>query len=187
MLAKADELGVPAPFIDRVLAVPDLELAAECEHHEGVPRARFATAGDLRGFARWWARRFANVRSNGSLEDARRIFESVFAIGLPATANRRTLDFADRIIEQQTECSYELMDALSENHQLLFNGGPGTGKTWLAIEQALRATREGARASASGPPRWPRPRCRWGASRRPGPGSEPAQRGQRGTPWGRKG
>lgn len=145
ILAKADELGVPAPFIDRVLAVPDLELAAECEHHEGVPRARFATAGDLRGFARWWARRFANVRSNGSLEDARRIFESVFAIGLPATANRRTLDFADRIIEQQTECSYELLDALSENHQLLFNGGPGTGKTWLAIEQALRATREGAR------------------------------------------
>ena len=115
VLAKADELGVPAPFIDRVLAVPDLALAAECENRERMPRSRFATAGELRGTARWRARRFAYVRRNDSLEDARRICESVFAIGPPATANRRTLDFADRIIEQQTECSNELLDALSES------------------------------------------------------------------------
>jgi len=80
-----------------------------------MPRARFATAGDLRGTARWRARRFANVRRNDSLEDARRIFESVFAIGTPATANWWTLDFADRIIERQTDCSYELLDAFSES------------------------------------------------------------------------
>jgi len=145
IVAKADELGVSPPFIDKVLALPDLELARECEHYEGVPRARFVAAGDLRGFALWWDRRFSNKRRDCSLEDARRIFESVFAIGLPATATRRTLDFADRIIEQQTECGYELLDALSENHQLLFNGGPGTGKTWLAIEQARRWTDEGAK------------------------------------------
>jgi hypothetical protein len=143
--AKADELGVAAPFIDRVLALPDLELARECEHYEGVPRGRFVTAGDLRGFAQWWERRFACRRLECSLDEARGVFEAVFAIGLPATANRRTLDFADRLIEQQTECGYELLDALAENPQLLFSGGPGTGKTWLAIEQARRWTREGAR------------------------------------------
>lgn len=145
IIAKADEFDVGAPFVDKVLALPDVELAGEADQYEGVPRARFAAAGDLRGFARWWDRRFEGRRRDCSDEEARRIFEAVFTIGLPATANRRTLDFADRIIEQQTECGYELLDALSENQQLLFNGGPGTGKTWLAIEQAVRLTREGAR------------------------------------------
>ncbi len=145
IFAKADELGLQPPFVDRVLVLPDLELEREVGHYEGVPRARFVTAGDLRGFALWWERRFEHRRRDCSLAEARRIFESVFAIGLPATAHRRTLDFADRIIEQQTECGYELLDALSENQQLLFNGGPGTGKTWLAVEQARRFAREGAK------------------------------------------
>jgi hypothetical protein len=143
--ARAEAFQIQPPFVDEALAAPDLELAQECAYHAGVPRERFVVAGDLRAFARWWMRRFGNRPVKCSAEDARRVFDAVFAIGVPANATRHTLDFADRIIEQQTECGYELLDALSENQQLLFSGGPGTGKTWLAIEQARRHVSEGAK------------------------------------------
>jgi hypothetical protein len=44
---------------------------------------------------------------------------------------------------RQTEASYELMDVLGENRQFLVRGGAGTGKTWMAFEQARRWAESG--------------------------------------------
>jgi len=44
-----------------------------------------------------------------------------------------------------TEQQAAVMRALSTNPRILVTGGAGTGKTWLALEDALRASQEGGR------------------------------------------
>lgn len=73
-----------------------------------------------------------------SLEEARRVFESAYWNHTSDAASRQTLDFADQILERQTQERFEVLDALSDHDQLIFRGGPGTGKTWIALEVAKR-------------------------------------------------
>ncbi len=141
----AEEAKLRPPFIDRVLALPDLHLAPDVAFYQGVQRSRIAAKGDLENFAKWWTERFAGRHLQCTIKQARQIFEGVYAIGAPATDSRHVLDFADEVIEMQTGCTFDLLDAMSENQQLLFCGGPGTGKTWLAIEQAGRWADAGKR------------------------------------------
>jgi ATP:corrinoid adenosyltransferase len=42
-----------------------------------------------------------------------------------------------------TDQQCTVMNALSENPRMIVNGGAGTGKTWLAVEEALRAAESG--------------------------------------------
>lgn len=142
---QADKTGMEKPFIDRVLALPDVSISPEQTAYQGQPRDRMAAAGDLADFSSWWKPRFAGRHLRSSMEQARRLFAEVFAASMPSGATHHTLDFADRIIEQQTHLRFEILDALAENSQLLFSGGPGTGKTWLAIEQADRWAKDGKR------------------------------------------
>lgn len=142
---QADKTGMAKPFIDRVLALPDVSISPEQTAYQGQPRDRLAAAGDLADFAKWWKARFGNRYLHCGKDEARRLFAEVFAASMPSGATHHTLDFADRVIEQQTRLRFEILDALAENKQLLFSGGPGTGKTWLAIEQAARWAKEGKR------------------------------------------
>ena len=71
-----------------------------------------------------------------SLEEARRVFKSAYWNNLSDGASRQTPNFADRMIERQTQENFEILDALSNRDQLIFRGGPGTGKTWIALELA---------------------------------------------------
>jgi len=142
---QADKTGMAKPFIDRVLALPDVSISPEQTAYQGQPRDRVAAAGDLADFCNWWKARFGNRYLHCGKDEARRLFAEVFAASMPSGATHHTLDFADRVIEQQTRLRFEILDALAENKQLLFSGGPGTGKTWLAIEQAARWAKEGKR------------------------------------------
>jgi hypothetical protein len=49
----------------------------------------------------------------------------------------------DRIILRHTTAEYHLLDMLRDNRQLVIEGGPGSGKTWLALEQAFRFAGDG--------------------------------------------
>jgi hypothetical protein len=56
---------------------------------------------------------------------------------------RLRVDEADRLHLDQSQA--QLLSGLSRNHRLLVTGGPGTGKTLLAVEAARRFTAEGKR------------------------------------------
>ena len=135
---QADQIGSKMPYVDRVLALPDVELSPDQPSYEGTERHRVAAAGDLRSFSAWWRDRFHGRHLECSQDQAHRVFEGIYAIGMPAGATRHVLDFADKVIEQHMRCTFEILDALEENDQLIFSGGPGTGKSWLALEQASR-------------------------------------------------
>lgn len=138
LINQADQLGAKMPFVDRVLALPDVQLSKEQASYQGTDRDRVTAIGDLCDFSSWWTKRFAGRHLECSKDQARRIFEGVYAIGMPAGATRHVLDFADKVIEHHTRGHFEILDALAGNDQLIFSGGPGTGKSWLALEQASR-------------------------------------------------
>lgn len=142
---QEDVLGLSTPFIDRVLAVPDMFPDPDVATFLGQPRDRVISAGELNEFAAWWAARFRGRSRHGTLDHARELFSSLYATGLGADASSHALDFADVLVERQTACRFEILDALEQNRQLLFGGGPGTGKTWLAIELAARWAKAGRR------------------------------------------
>ncbi len=84
-----------------------------------------------------------NFPGRGTSECA---FGETILIAVPETfgqdatpqAERHFVDETDRMLIQQTEAEYELLDVLVGNRQFLVQGGTGSGKTWLAFEQACR-------------------------------------------------
>lgn len=138
-------LGLDAPWVDCVVALPDVPLATQAASYEGYPRSCVLAANDLERFAQWWHERFRHKKLLPTLSEAHRVFDAVYAINSPAGSSSYTLDFADKVIEKQTKGSYELLDALVEHDRLIFRGGPGTGKTWLALEIARRWAKEHGR------------------------------------------
>lgn len=132
------------PYIDAVLGLPDIEIAPEQLHHYAHPRVKIAASNDLADFPAWWTHRFAKRNLRCTFEQARQVFNALFAAGAPESATTHLLDHAAQILERHTMQRFELLDALEENHQLLVRGGPGTGKTQLALEQARRWARKGS-------------------------------------------
>lgn len=60
-----------------------------------------------------------------------------------ASSPRVDLENLEQSIVKFTEEQYESLDLLDENERVLFKGPAGTGKTFLAMETARRALREG--------------------------------------------
>lgn len=135
---NAETLGVQLPFVGSALALPDACLSPSQLGFAGQPRSRILDQTDLKNFSAWWKKNMSPRLCHPSLEEARRVFNSAYWNNQSDGANRQTLDFADQIIERQTKESFEILDALSDHDQLIFRGGPGTGKTWIALEVAKR-------------------------------------------------
>lgn len=143
--AQGHILGLDVPWVDCVVALPDVQLAPQAASYEGYSRTCVLAANDLGRFAQWWHERFHHKKLLPTLVEARRLFDAVYAVNSPAGSSGYTLDFADKVIERQTNARYDVLDALVEHDRLIFRGGPGTGKTWLALETAKRWTKEHGR------------------------------------------
>ena len=142
---EARRMGVDSPWVAQALAVPHVHMAGEQLSFAGGPRLRILAGTDLKYFQEWWGNLMLGKRLAPSLEEARSLFDRLFAPGRPDGADSWTLDFADRLIERQTQARFEVLDALEAHNQFLFRGGPGTGKTWVALELARRWTEAGRR------------------------------------------
>lgn len=127
----------PSLFVGRALAVPALTLSSGVKEHRGIDRQWIFDSGDLREFAGAWTERMRFW--GGQLDDrARVLFFETFGQDATPQAVRHFVDETDRVLIRQTEVEYELLDVLGGNHQFLVQGGTGSGKTWLAFEQACR-------------------------------------------------
>jgi predicted NACHT family NTPase len=94
-----------------------------------------------------WRRLFAKRPQTISAKE-RTIFLDSFAKDISPKAIKQFISETDRIILRHTTAEYQVLDMLHDNRQLMVQGGPGSGKTWLALEQAFRFANEGLQVLA---------------------------------------
>jgi hypothetical protein len=134
---KSQQGDRPSLYVGRALALPGLKLPSSAKEHHGIDRQWILDGSDLREFSKAWSDR---MRFWGAHFDnrARVIFFETYGKGATPAAVRHFVDETDRMLIRQTEAEYELLDVLSDNRQFFVQGGTGSGKTWLAFEQACR-------------------------------------------------
>jgi len=135
--------GRADPMVHRMVGLPEVAIPPNIPNYQNMPREGILDQGDFANIVNWWKNHFANTWKD---KEARRaVFLEVFAPHLPAGVSRVMLTLSDQQLERHTYARFELLDALEQNHQFLFRGGPGTGKTWFALEQAFRWAKQGKR------------------------------------------
>ena len=77
LLAAADEQGHATPFVEHVLALPDVTISPDQAFYQGQPRLRILDHGDLTVFEKWWAARFSDRQLKCTPDEARRLFGSL--------------------------------------------------------------------------------------------------------------
>jgi len=133
----------PSLFVGRALALPGLSLPATDKDYHGINRQWIFDAGNLRDFTKTWNERMHLWGARLDPRSRDTFFETFGKDAVPK-AVRHFVDETDRLLIRQTEAGYELLDALSANRQFLVQGGTGSGKTWLAFEQACRWAESGS-------------------------------------------
>lgn len=137
-LSKLNHLPKNAqlPYVAKALALPNNEIATNLKEYHGIPREYILALNDLRSFIDVWDRYFPQ---KPTLEKHHReIFLAAFGECINPKTIRKFVSETDKFILQQTKAGYQLLDMLSQNRQLLVQGGVGTGKTWMALECAYR-------------------------------------------------
>jgi Uncharacterized conserved protein (DUF2075) len=139
---KAD--GGEIPFVSKALCLPDVDLDPTISSYKEIDRTLIIDRSDLAAFETTWARLFTKRHETSSTKE-RKIFLDSFATEISPKAIRQFISETDRIILRHTTAEYQVLDMLGDNRQLIVQGGPGSGKTWLALEQAFRFADEGLR------------------------------------------
>ena len=134
----------PSLYVGRALALPGVSLGNESKEYHGIERQWIFDRSDLKNFPAAFHKRMAawGVKPDGRARD---IFFDCFGKEVSPEAIRHFVDETDRLLIRQTEVEYELLDNLAANRQFLIQGGIGSGKTWLAFEQARRWANGGDR------------------------------------------
>ena len=126
--------GGPSPFLHRAFALPNLHLLPGSDQVDRIPPDRVLdhrALGDLPG---WWRRNVAKVRNR--CPDSRRVFLQAFAKGLEPESLRLFMRDSERLFARFRSTEMSLLKRVWPNRQLLVKGGPGTGKTFMALQTA---------------------------------------------------
>ncbi len=75
-------------------------------------------------------------------EAALNLFHAVYGNASPE-AEARFISETDRLLIEKASADFSLLEALSENSQLLVRGGPGSGKSWMAERHARMLASQG--------------------------------------------
>ena len=127
-------------YVDKVLALPDVEIGEKDESHQGIEWDLIADRNDLQWFESWWRRRFLDQPVG---DDARTLFMDTFGPTARPAEVRHFVHHSEEIFRRQCLANFEMLDMLEANRQLLVEGGAGTGKTWHAMVKAVRLARGG--------------------------------------------
>jgi hypothetical protein len=125
-----------APWVQKALVFPLLEIAPNITEHRGIPRELIVAGNDLRDFARVWRRLFPESRAVA--KEQRDVFLEAFGEGIAPKNVQAFISETDTLLLRQATANYRLLDMLAGNRQIVFEGGVGTGKSWHALEQARR-------------------------------------------------
>lgn len=134
--------GRRLPFVVKALCVPEITVDPTATEFRGIDRTMIVDRRDLVDFVTIWHHRLFD-RNQAITAESRMVFTEAFAADITPKALRHFVSETDRILLRHLQGDYEILEMLDGNRQLLVEGGPGTGKTWLALEQAYRLAESG--------------------------------------------
>lgn len=129
--------GKEIPFVAKALCLPNIDIDPNVPSYREIDRNLIVDRDDLASFQATWRRLFPKHFQTISKQE-RELFLETFAKEISPSAIRHFISETDRIILRQTTAEYHLLDMLRDNRQLIIEGSPGSGKTWLTLEQAFR-------------------------------------------------
>ncbi len=136
--------GNGTPFVAKALCLPDVTIDPKIASYKEIDRNLIVDRGDLTAFETTWRRLFVR-RDLAVPEKERTVFLDSFTKDILPKEIKHFISETDRILLRQTTAEYQVLDMLHDNRQLVVQGGPGSGKTWLALEQAFRYANAGLR------------------------------------------
>jgi hypothetical protein len=143
LLADVAGDGSKVPYVHSALALPNVDFVEGDRFRGQLSRDRLLGKFDCQHFPGWWERHVACHPLWIGGAAARQVFlGSVAAAGAPR-AMRHFIGETDAIINRQLETESAILDLVAGNRQLLVHGGCGSGKTFMAVEQARRWAERG--------------------------------------------
>ena len=139
---KAVARGRHYPFVAKALGLPDVTLPAGDTAYKTIDRELILDGNGLGDFQKSWQRLFQGHGQKVGLE-SREVFLQAYGQDVTPKSIQHFISETDRILLRHASQEFELLEMLRDNRQILVQGGPGTGKTWLAFEQAYRLAEAG--------------------------------------------
>jgi len=127
-------MDTTVPFVGKALCVPHINLT-ESDRLEGeFTKEMLVTGMDLEKFTTWWKLHMAKHPTHCATPE--QAFHKAFAKGLQPAAVQLFIRQTDRLFDRFKSAEMEVLQMVQDNRQLLVEGGVGSGKTFLALQQA---------------------------------------------------
>ena len=130
--------GDPTPFVSKALALPNVNFVEGDRFRDQLQRSELIDKRGLENFPTWWTTNAVTVPLRISAAKARECFLKAFGSQVTPKAIRFFINETDGLILRQLDAEALVLDIVAGNQQLIIEGGCGSGKTFLAIEQARR-------------------------------------------------
>lgn len=126
--------GAPAPFVHRAFALPNLHLLGVRDTVDRLPPEQVADKSALDDFGSWWQQNVATFPNRCG--NSRKLFLDTFAKGIKPDNLKLFIGDSERLFARYRNTEMRLLRRLWPNRQLLVRGGPGSGKTFMALQTA---------------------------------------------------
>ncbi|MCC5842174.1 MAG: NERD domain-containing protein/DEAD/DEAH box helicase [Opitutales bacterium] len=133
-MLEATAAGSTAPFVHRAFALPNLHLLPGNDAVDRIPPDRVLDHRGLGDFGTWWQRNAAKVENRCT--ESRSLFLKTFAKGIKPESLKLFIRDSERLFARYKGTEMNLLKRVWPNRQLLVKGGPGTGKTFMALQTA---------------------------------------------------
>lgn len=127
----------------KAICIPTELASLEVSTYQGVKRSALVLKNDLQHWLRTWLRLFDEKVRQPVMPDARDAVLELFGASVTPASRQAFLAHTEQLFARQLSGRFHLLHQLRNNRQLLVRGGTGTGKTWHALEQAVRYARAG--------------------------------------------
>jgi hypothetical protein len=109
---------------------------------QGQPFTHIGGQGHLRKLPQYWEEITSGGYPAKDPGAVRKLFHAVYGNSSPE-AEARFISETDRLLHDKAAADFSLLEALSENSQILVHGGPGSGKSWMAERHAHQLAAQG--------------------------------------------
>lgn len=142
VLKALDEIEPGWRPVAKAICLPNEFIPDGQTTYQGLPRELFVDKKDLARIDSVFGSFFEGQQPR-NIQKHREVFLRAYGKGGAPEDLKHFIDHNEVIFRKQLTRQYQLLDILEDNRQLFVEGGAGTGKTWNAVEKAVRLAEAG--------------------------------------------